>query len=244
MMEGAFFFLLLCLKTLTVPVESFPASSLSHTKISADVTIRRETKIYRAKANDDDVDQSTDSSSLIPTEAVEFDWKAIANHVFDESVESAETLHSKPIILFDGVCNLCNGGVNYAIDHDKNGKFRFASLQSNVAKSLLLRDGKDPFTTSDVVLVTAEKNYYSSEAVARIMASLDLPVLKLLGNLGQITPSFARNFIYKIVSGNRFVLGENDSCRMDFDGEYTWRFVSDPPESISSLTEEDKNAGE
>jgi len=103
----------------------------------------------------------------------------------------------------------------------------------------LLRDGKDPFTTSDVVLVTPEKCYYSSEAVAKIMTSLDLPVLKFFGIMGQITPSFARNLIYQIVSGNRFVLGENDSCRMDFDGEYTWRFVSDPVESISSVRKED-----
>ena len=100
----------------------------------------------------------------------------------------------------------------------------------------MLRDGKDPETTSDIVLFTREKAYYSSEAVAKIMAGLDAPVLKMFGLFGQITPSFARNAVYRVVSGNRFILGKNDSCRMDFDGEYTSRFVSDPPESITLAT--------
>ena len=180
----------------------------------------------------------------IPDEETDINWEAIAEYVFDDSIGVTEMMnqdelqdqphhHSKPIILFDGICNLCNGGVNFAIDHDKSGRYRFASLQSNVAKSLLLRDGKDPCTTSDIVLVTSEKTYYSSEAVARIMTGLDGPILKILGVFGQISPSFARNAVYRVVSGNRFILGENDSCRLDFDGEYTSRFVSDPPVSIS-----------
>jgi predicted DCC family thiol-disulfide oxidoreductase YuxK len=236
-----FSLLTLCLSSQRIAVESFPVSASANAKVPFAQTAGSTVTVLRStQANDDN----------------DFDWKAIASHVFDETIDTSETaylfkpqkeddgeegkphLHSKPIILFDGVCNLCNGGVNYAIDHDRNGNFRFASLQSNVAKALLLRDGKDPATTSDVVLFTKDKSYYSSEAVAKIMSRLDLPVLKILGLVGQITPSFARNAVYKVVSGNRFILGENDSCRMDFDGEYTWRFVSDPPEAISSPNEE------
>lgn len=245
-----FFLLTLCLSAQRIAVESFPVSSSANAKVhfaQTDGSKRQPMIVLRsAQANDDN----------------DFDWKAIASHVFDETIDTSETaylfkpqqeddgeegkphLHSKPIILFDGVCNLCNGGVNYAIDHDRNGNFRFASLQSNVAKALLLRDGKDPTTTSDVVLFTKDTSYYSSEAVAKIMSRLDLPVLKILGLVGQITPSFARNAVYKVVSGNRFILGENDSCRMDFDGEYTWRFVSDPPEAISSPNKEGDKTGE
>ena len=50
---------------------------------------------------------------------------------------------SRPIILFDGVCNLCNSAVNVALDWDPSGKLRFAALQSNVGKSLLQAHNRD-----------------------------------------------------------------------------------------------------
>ena len=182
-------------------------------------------------------------------------WKDIACYVFDTSVDTEmkdgnedeknnpivaaavqQHPHSKPIVLFDGVCNLCNDAANFVIDHDETSKFRFASLQSNVAKGLLLREGMDPVETSDVVLVTPTGAYYSSEAIAKIMTELDLPRLQLVGKVGQILPSFIRETIYKVVSGNRFVFGEKKSCRLDFDGDYISRFVSDLPASSSSLS--------
>jgi predicted DCC family thiol-disulfide oxidoreductase YuxK len=257
-------FLVLSLKTQLVTIESLQVPSALHrTPLSAssNSSLKRSTYFYLKEEKNGYGSGETESVSSPSGEEIDLDWKAIADYVFDESIDSTESLnlfevndekqenetphhHSKPIILFDGVCNLCNGGVNFAIDHDQSGKFRFASLQSNVAKSLLLRDGKDPSTTSDIVLVTPEKTYYSSEAVARIMVGLDMPVLKFFGVLGQVTPSFARNAVYKVVSGNRFILGENDSCRIDFDGEYTSRFVSDPPETISGITKKEDNEGD
>jgi len=267
-MALVFFYIVLCLNIQFITVESLLVPFALHTTIlsaSSASSARRSTNFRLTKSNDYNGSGRIESPSSLTDEGINLDWKAIADYVFDESIDSTETMnlfqlqdqnqgidddqsiknqtphhHSKPIILFDGICNLCNGGVNFAIDHDKSSKFRFASLQSNVAKSLLLRDGKDPRTTSDVVLVAPEKTYYSSEAVARIMAGLDMPVLKILGVLGQVTPSFARNAVYQVVSGNRFMFGENDSCRMDFDGEYTSRFVSDPPESINFDTKKDE----
>ena len=268
MMAIALLYLAICLQTQLISVESLQVPCALHSTItstSPSASSKSSTQIYLKEAEGDPGSEGLESSSLVTDEEIDFDWKAIAEYVFDESVDFTEPSkiygvqdetqgsdddqsmknemphhHSKPIILFDGICNLCNGGVNFAIDNDKTGKFRFASLQSNVAKSLLLRDGKDPCTTSDIVLVMPDKTYYSSEAVARIMAGLDLPALKILGILGQITPSFARNMVYRVVSGNRFIFGENDSCRMDFDGAYTSSFVSDPPESIGLIMNEDK----
>jgi predicted DCC family thiol-disulfide oxidoreductase YuxK len=134
----------------------------------------------------------------------------------------------RPIILFDGVCNLCNAGVNFALDHDPQAKFRFASLQSKVAQSLLIREGKHPTQTQNIVLVTSDTAFYKSQAVAKICSQLDWTLLQLVGRIGQVTPKAMREPIYKFISRNRFVLGENDSCRLDLDGEYTSRFVSDP----------------
>jgi predicted DCC family thiol-disulfide oxidoreductase YuxK len=176
-------------------------------------------------------------------------WKSISRYVFDTSVDTTSSEadddnedsknskdqkmhpHSKPIVLFDGVCNLCNDAANFVIDHDETGKFRFASLQSNVAKSLLLREGQDPIATADIVLVTPTMAHYSSEAVSNILAELDLPKLRIVGKIGQKTPAFLRETVYKVVSRNRFVFGKKDSCRLDFDGDFTSRFVSDPPVS-------------
>jgi predicted DCC family thiol-disulfide oxidoreductase YuxK len=158
--------------------------------------------------------------------AVDFDWRFIAEQVFE--------LDTRPIILFDGVCNLCNGGVNFAMDHDSQAKFRYASLQSKVAQSLLIREGKHPTQTQNIVLVTSDTAYYKSQAVAKICAQLDWPILQAVGRIGQVTPKALREPIYKFISRNRFVLGENDSCRLDLDGEYNGRFVSDPTATKSA----------
>ena len=57
---------------------------------------------------------------------------------------------------------------------------------------------------------------------------LDARPLKWFGKLGQFTPPWIRESLYQFVSDNRYQFGENDSCRLDFDGTYTSRFVSDP----------------
>lgn len=154
------------------------------------------------------------------TTNLDFDWKKIASAVFEED--------NRPIILFDGVCNLCNGGVNYAIDHDEKAKFRFASLQSVIGQSLLIRSGKEPNDTSSIVMVTKDDAFFKSDAVIKIASELEgNPILPLIGTLGPFVPSFLRNFVYNFVAKNRYSFGEADQCRIDFDGEYDSRFVSD-----------------
>jgi DCC1-like thiol-disulfide oxidoreductase len=51
---------------------------------------------------------------------------------------------ARPVILFDGSCNLCNGGVQFMLDWDTEGKYRMAALQSDAGKALLLRSGRQP----------------------------------------------------------------------------------------------------
>jgi len=151
---------------------------------------------------------------------INWDWRQMAKDVFTDD--------KRPIVLFDGICNLCNGGVNFAMDQDETARLRFASLQSKVAQSLLLRCGKSPTDTSSIVYVTEEDAFYSSDAVSHICMDLDARPLRWFGQLGQFTPSWIRESIYQFVSDNRYQFGENDSCRLDFDGTYTSRFVSDP----------------
>ena len=157
------------------------------------------------------------------SDVVDWDWKAVASNVFSEEDQ-------RPIVLFDGVCTLCDASVNFFMDHDSKGKLRFCGLHSKVAQSLLIRAGKKPTDKNQMVLVTKDKTYFSSEAVSRICQHLDPVPLQLIGTIGKYTPKFIRESIYKVVSANRHRLGQNDSCRLDFDGEFTSRFVSDPVE--------------
>ena len=185
---------------------------------------QRDSSNIALAAGDPDTVDDPDSSSEPPSdkyaEKVDWDWQQMAIDVFEDD--------KRPIVLFDGVCNLCNGGVNFAMDQDETARLRFASLQSKVAQSLLLRCGKSPTDTSSIVYVTEDGAFYSSDAVSHICMDLDAKPLRWFGKLGQFTPSWIRESIYQFVSNNRYQFGENDSCRLDFDGTYTSRFVSDP----------------
>nr|XP_025611121.1 DCC family protein At1g52590, chloroplastic isoform X2 [Arachis hypogaea]XP_025673055.1 DCC family protein At1g52590, chloroplastic isoform X2 [Arachis hypogaea] len=85
----------------------------------------------------------------------------------------------RPIMLFDGVCNLCNGGVKFVRDNDRNKTIRYEALQSEAGKMLLKRSGRAPDDISSVVLVEKDRSYIKSEAVLKIMEYIDLPFPQL-----------------------------------------------------------------
>jgi len=152
---------------------------------------------------------------------VDWDWKAVVDEVFSKN-------DSRPVILFDGVCNLCNGGVNFALDHDPTGVFRFASLQSKVGKSLLLNAGKRPDDISSIVLVTSpQQSYFKSNAVLRIAQKLQGTMLPFIGFAGNIAPTFLKDIVYDFVADNRYRFGHADSCRLE-DERFDDRFVPEP----------------
>jgi len=150
----------------------------------------------------------------------DIDWKEVEKSVFEGE-------DKRPVILFDGVCNLCNGAVNFALDYDEVGYFRFASLQSTIGRALLIRENKDPSDLSSIVLVDQDKAYFKSEAVVRIAEKLDYP-LPIFAFGGKLMPNFLRNKIYEYVSKNRYRFGVlEDSCRL-WDDNFDKRFISDP----------------
>ena len=138
----------------------------------------------------------------------------------------------RPIILFDGVCNLCNNAVNLALDWDPSGKLRFAALQSNVGRSLLQSHGRKADDISSIVFVTNSGAYTKSDAILGITEELNpLPILSLkpFAKIAtNVVPQFLRDLIYDGVADNRYsIMGKRDECRMDYDGEFTDRFVDD-----------------
>jgi predicted DCC family thiol-disulfide oxidoreductase YuxK len=204
-------FVLLCCST------SNAFSSLLHSSSSVSRTCQH---LSATTAVDGSVNDSSSSSTDASAVVVDWDWETLASNVFTED--------KRPIVLFDGVCNLCSGGVNYAMDQDETAKFRFCSIQSKVAQSLLVRAGVSPNENSNIALLTEDDSFFSSDAVSRICMELDAAPLQWFGQLGQWTPDWIRESIYELVSTNRYQFGETDSCRLDFDGTYTSRFVSDP----------------
>lgn len=150
--------------------------------------------------------------------------KVVLRRVFEQD--------NRPIILFDGVCNLCNSAVNVALDWDPSGKLRFAALQSNVGKSLLQAHGRDADDISSIVFVTPKGAFTKSDAILGITQELNpLPFvpLKPLALAGQyLVPQILRDAVYDGVANNRYsVMGKRDECRFDADGQFDDRFVDD-----------------
>jgi len=118
-----------------------------------------------------------------------------------------------PIVFFDGVCNLCNGAVDWLVKRDHEHRIQYASLQGSTAAQIVpdqLTEG-DPDSilvwTDGVVLVR-------SDAVLKLLGYLS-PGYRMLGVLGRIVPRFGRDAIYKWVARNRYRwFGKRESCRL------------------------------
>ncbi|MEM1136113.1 MAG: DCC1-like thiol-disulfide oxidoreductase family protein [Bacteroidota bacterium] len=120
--------------------------------------------------------------------------------------------HQFSIILFDGVCNLCNGSVNFIIDYDKANSFKFASLQSEKGKTLLKKYQLD-LQLNSIVLIENGKAFQKSTAALRISKKLSFPFFLLSFFL--FTPRSIRDFAYDMIAKNRYAwFGKSDSCRI------------------------------
>jgi predicted DCC family thiol-disulfide oxidoreductase YuxK len=116
-----------------------------------------------------------------------------------------------PVILFDGVCNLCNRSVQFIIKHDPKGLFRFAALQSDFGQEQLTLHGFNTGPLLSVVLLINGKAYDKSRAALEIARRLSglWPLMYVF----IIVPPFIRDFIYNRISANRYKwFGRQDEC--------------------------------
>lgn len=121
--------------------------------------------------------------------------------------------NAEKVILFDGVCNLCNSSVNFIIDHDTQNKFKFASLQSDAGQELLNKFNLNTKDFDSIIFVDGDRYYSQSSAVLRIVK--EFPGLWKLLYVFIIVPPALRNIIYDIIAGNRYKwFGKKDSCRI------------------------------
>ncbi|ELY58778.1 thiol-disulfide oxidoreductase DCC family protein [Natronolimnohabitans innermongolicus] len=118
-----------------------------------------------------------------------------------------------PIVLFDGVCNLCHGFVQFIVPRDTEGQFHFASLQSDAGQELLAEHGLAGHDLESVVLIESEDCYVKSSAVIRIAQRLG-GIYRLLGPT-RFLPRRLRDWVYDLVADHRYRLfGKKDQCMM------------------------------
>lgn len=119
---------------------------------------------------------------------------------------------NKKLILFDGVCNLCNSSVQYIIKHDKKNLFLFAALQSNVGKSVIEAYHIDTKKTDSILLYSPKKGIdYKSTAALKIASKLGFPINVM--SVFFIVPPFIRNWIYDFIAKNRYHwYGKKEAC--------------------------------
>ena len=117
-----------------------------------------------------------------------------------------------PLVLFDGVCNLCNGTVAFIIKKDSNKQFRFAALQSKTGK----KSGEKyniPSEIDSIILIYKNHIFYKSDAVLEIAGLLPFPWK--LASMFKIIPKKMRNKMYQWIAKNRYIwFGKKESCRL------------------------------
>ena len=118
------------------------------------------------------------------------------------------------IILFDGVCNLCNGAIKFIIDRDKKRQFRFASLQSDLGVQLLAERNIDPKKIDSIILIDPNVAYYF-KSTAAIEIAKGLTGLYPLMSIFLVLPETLRDMVYDFIAKNRYKwFGKNESCML------------------------------
>ena len=125
---------------------------------------------------------------------------------------------TNPIVLYDGVCGLCNQLVQFLLKRDKHDQLRYASLQSDFASKILVRHGLNPKDLDTVCVVI---NYQETDERVLTRSTAILNVIKNLGGiwkvaaLGKVVPRPIRDLLYELVARNRYrMFGKYETCML------------------------------
>ncbi|MCF1422052.1 thiol-disulfide oxidoreductase DCC family protein [Mangrovimonas futianensis] len=118
----------------------------------------------------------------------------------------------KELILFDGVCNLCDSSIQFIIKHDKHNTFLFTPLQSELSQSIIERFGIDTQKIDSIILFRKNEGvFYKSTAALKIASKLKFPINILASFI--ILPKFIRDTVYDFIAKNRYNwFGKKESC--------------------------------
>lgn len=134
--------------------------------------------------------------------------------------EIARPIDTGAVIVFDGVCVLCNGWVRFLLRHDRRRRYRFAAMQGEAGRALLARHGLDPDDPVSFLLVEYDLGHDSAAtprvstdttAIRRVLAGLG--GLWRVAHLAALLPSFVRDPLYRLFARNRYRwFGRHEAC--------------------------------
>ena len=107
-----------------------------------------------------------------------------------------------PVIVFDGVCVLCNGWVRFLLKHDRDARYRFASMQSPAGRALLQRHGLDADDPASFLLVAGGSAWTDTEAIVRVLQGLG-GVWRMAAGV-RLVPASVRDRLYRLGARNRY----------------------------------------
>lgn len=118
----------------------------------------------------------------------------------------------KKLILFDGVCNLCNGAIQFMIKHDKQDVFRYAALQSDIGKKLVEERNIDTDKVDSILLIEPGVAYYDKSDAA-LQIGKHLKGYRTISSILSLIPSSLRNIVYDFIARNRYTwYGKREAC--------------------------------
>lgn len=131
--------------------------------------------------------------------------------------------NQNPIILFDGICNLCNASVRFILKHDKKKQFLLASLQSDAAKNILLQYKYKNNDLNSIIVIDKNKVHKKSAAILIILEHLGMPWRIFI--IMKVLPESWRDALYDFVAERRYKwFGKKDTCLIMLP-EYKNRFI-------------------
>src|SRR3569623_2737377 len=134
------------------------------------------------------------------------------------------SMSTEAIIVFDGVCVLCNGWVRFLLRHDRAGRYRFAAMQSATGATLLGDHGLDPHDPSSFLLLENGVAFCDSDAILRVLAGLG--GVWRLARAGRLVPRWLRDPAYRVLARHRYrIFGRHDACLLP-DPAFSERFLA------------------
>ncbi len=125
---------------------------------------------------------------------------------------SHESPRSDAVIVFDGVCVLCNGWVRFLLRHDRRGRYRFAAMQGDTGRGLLDAHGLDPDDPVSFLLVDGGHAWTDTDAIVQVLRSLGGP-WRLAAVVFALFPRSVRDGSYRLLARNRYRwFGRREQC--------------------------------
>lgn len=129
-----------------------------------------------------------------------------------------------PVIVFDGVCVLCSGWVDFVLRHDRAGRFRLAAMQGRHGRELLQAHGLCPEDPASLLLVQDGNGYTDTAAIIRALSQLG-GFWPIAARLLRLVPRVCRDWAYRGIARHRYRLfGRRATCRLP-DPAQAWRFL-------------------